>query len=429
MVPATTEILERLKKLHPKVIDLSLGRINRLLRDLGNPHHRLAPVIHVAGTNGKGSTVAYLRAIFEAAGYRVHAYISPHLVHFNERIRLAGQLIEDGLLAQLLMECERINDGKPITFFEITTAAAFLAFAQTKADIVLLETGLGGRLDATNVIDHPLLSIITPISFDHMAYLGSTLAKIASEKAGIMKKGVPAVISAQPDEAMQVFMATANKLQIPVSRCGVEWQVYERTADFVFQDDHGQQIFAKPILPGAHQILNAAAVVAACQYLTPFDIKKTHIAQGFQSADWPARLQKLKRGVLIEKLPQGWELWLDGAHNQGGGQVLANWLDQQALRPTYLIMGMISTKKPHDFLACFINKVSGVQVIPIDSADHTAFTPFDIIKSAQNLDLNIASAACAATALDEIIKCEKRPSRVVICGSLYLAGEILKNNE
>lgn len=423
------QILERLKHLHPKMIDLSLGRIQGLLAKLGNPHQRLAPVIHVAGTNGKGSTVAYLRAIFEAAGYRVHAYISPHLVHFHERIRVAGRLIDDITLTALLDECEKTNAGQPITFFEITTAAAFLAFSQIPADIVLLETGLGGRLDATNVIAEPLVTILTPISFDHMQYLGNSLAAIAAEKAGIMKYKVPAVIGRQPNDAMQVFMQKAENLSIPLSRYGVEWNVEERREDFLFKELGSKKSFPKPVLPGSHQILNAGMVLAALKYVRQFRFHDSDIVKGLRNAEWPARLQRLTKGPLTQMLPPSWELWLDGAHNPGGAEILVDWLNQQPPKPTYLIFGMITTKQPLEFLQYFEGKVLAVKVIPIAGSDHSAFDPQDVVEMTQSLSTNIQAEKNAKTALQQLILNEQRSARVLICGSLYLAGEILQDNE
>ncbi len=344
-------VLERLGRLHPKLIDLSLGRVERLLAALGNPQDRLPPVVHVAGTNGKGSTVATLRACLEAGGWRVHAYISPHLVRFHERIRLAGELIEEEALLALLEECERANRGEPITYFEITTAAAFLAFSRTPADIVLLETGLGGRLDATNVVRRPAATAITPISLDHQAFLGDTIAAIAGEKAGILKSGAPAIIGPQMPEAAAVFAAHAAAVGAPLLRFGQEWRCTATGDGMRYEGPGWRYDLPLPSLPGAHQIINAGTAIACLEQLTGFQIAGEAIARGLRRIDWPARLQRLTHGPLVEMLPEGSELWLDGGHNPGAGAALAamaaGWHD----RPLDLVVGMLNTKDAAGFLA------------------------------------------------------------------------------
>ena len=333
--PQSDIVLARLTRLHPKLIDLSLGRIEGLLAALGNPQDRLPPVIHVAGTNGKGSTVATLRACLEAGGWRVHAYTSPHLVRFHERIRLAGELIGEDRLILLLEECEGANRGAPITYFEITTAAALLAFARVPADFVLLETGLGGRLDATNVVKHPAATAITPISLDHQAFLGDTIAAIAGEKAGILKAGAPAVIGPQMPEAAAVFDARAAEIGAPLYRFGREWRCMADNGGMRYEGPHWRCDLPLPSLLGGHQIVNSGAAIACLEQLTAFPIAADTIAQGLRHIDWPARLQRLGRGPLSEALPEGWELWLDGGHNPGAGEVLAaavsSWPDPSAL--------------------------------------------------------------------------------------------------
>ena len=301
---ATSDIvLERVMRLHPKIIDLELSRVERLLNLVGNPERKLPPVVHVAGTNGKGSVIAYLRAMLEAAGKRVHVYTSPHLVRFHERIRIAGELIEEQALVDLIEECERANGGDPITFFEITTVAAFLAFSRVKADILLLETGLGGEFDATNVIAAPLATIIMPISFDHMQFLGDSLAKIATAKAGILKQGRPAIIAQQPPEAAAVIEQRAAALNAPLWRCGSEWTFEIGAAGFTYRDARGAIALPKPVLPGRHQFGNAAAAVAATRWLPDFGLTDDAIAAGLTSAVWPARMQRLTRGPLVDLLP------------------------------------------------------------------------------------------------------------------------------
>jgi dihydrofolate synthase/folylpolyglutamate synthase len=338
VTPRIEAVLSRLGGLHPKRIDavdgntLALDRIERLLAALGNPQDALPPVIHVAGTNGKGSTVATLRACLEAAGFRVHVFTSPHLVRFNERIRIAGTLIDDATLADLLEECERANLGAPITFFEVTTTAAFLAFARTPADFTLLEVGLGGRHDTTNVVRRPLVTAITPVSLDHQAFLGDTIAQIAGEKAGILKPSVPAVIGPQLAEAERVIEARAAALGAPLYRWQREWRAEERAGGMRYEGGRWHLDLPLPSLPGAHQLANAGTAIACLEQLAGGSLSATAIADGLRHIDWPARLQRLQRGPLVEILPRGWELWLDGGHNPAAGEVLgaaaAGWRDR-----------------------------------------------------------------------------------------------------
>ncbi len=348
-------VLERLKGLHPKVIDLSLDRVHRLLAALDHPERRLPPVVHVAGTNGKGSTVAFLRAMLEAAGYRVHVYTSPHLVRFHERIRLAGTLIDDTHLAALLEECETANAGGPITFFEVTTVAAFLAFSRVPADVVLLETGLGGRLDATNVIDRPAVTAITRISYDHRQFLGKSLLEIASEKAGIFKPGVPVVLAEQPAaDALKALTLRATAIAAPIQ----PWTATPQPGGFRFESAKRRVDLPMPGLPGAHQIGNAGLALACLDHL-PLAVDDAAVRRGLAAVEWPARLQRLTRGPLADSLPPDWELWLDGGHNDSAGEVLArqavDWSvadDSRAgphggRRPLLLIYGMLASKDPY----------------------------------------------------------------------------------
>ncbi|MGH7092130.1 MAG: bifunctional folylpolyglutamate synthase/dihydrofolate synthase, partial [Stellaceae bacterium] len=337
-------VLDRLTRLHPKKIDLSLGRIETLLAALGGPHLGLPPVIHVAGTKGKGSTVAILRACLEAAGYRVHAYISPHLVRFHERIRLAGTLIEEDALIALLEECERANGEAPITFFEITTAAAFLAFARTPADIALIEVGVGGRLDATNVVPRPAVAAITPVSIDHVAFLGDTLAAIAGEKAGILKPGVTGIVAPQPLEAESVIAARAAAIGAPLYRAGREWRCAASDHGMRYEGMRWRLDLPPPSLLGAHQILNAGTALACLERLDGFSIRPAALATGLRHIDWPARLQLLQCGPLVDLLPPGGELWLDGGHNPAAGEVLGPVLAGWRERPVDLVVGMLNTK-------------------------------------------------------------------------------------
>jgi len=419
--PETAAIVERLNRLHPRVIDLSLGRIERLLAKLGNPERKLAPIIHVAGTNGKGSTVAFMRAIAEAAGKTVHAYISPHLVHFNERIRIAGKIISNDHLMRLIDECERVNAGDEITFFEITTAVAFLAFAETKADLVLLETGLGGRLDATNVIEKPAACAITPISIDHVAFLGDTLTKIAGEKAGILKPGVPCIVSRQPDEAMNVILARAKAIAAPLPR----WST-ERAGDRLRVTTPVRALsLPLPNLLGAHQIGNAGQAVATLDAAGQvFD--NDALARGVTSAEWPARMQRLTRGPLVDALPKDWELWLDGGHNPGAGEIVATQAKAWDDKPLYMVFGILNTKDPMGFIrpiAPHVKKLGAV-TIPDEEASISGAEAFAVAKAA-GIDSFTADSVGAAI---KVLATESGPARVLISGSLYLAGVVLADN-
>ncbi len=419
-------VLERLSRLHPKLIDLSLGRIERLLATLGNPHKKLPPVVHVAGTNGKGSTIAMLRACLEAGGYRVHAYISPHLVRFHERIRLAGQLIEEEALIALLERCEAANGRTPITYFEITTAAALLAFARIPADIVLLETGLGGRLDATNVISSPAVTAITPISLDHQAFLGDTIAAIAGEKAGILKPGVSAVLGPQPEAAEAVIEARADELGAPVYRWQREWRCKAFGDGMRFSGERWRLDLPLPSLAGAHQIANAGLAIASLEQLRDFPLSSEAIANGLRQIEWPARLQRLTRGALVEMMPPGWELWLDGGHNPGAGVVLADAVAGWRDRPLYLVVGMLNTKDAAGFLgplAPYAEVLAGV-TIPGEQNPLQAET---IAAVARSVGINAMTAASVDAALTDF-KTASSAGRVLICGSLHFAGTVLKEN-
>jgi dihydrofolate synthase / folylpolyglutamate synthase len=426
--PPSDAVLERLSRLHPKIIDLSLSRVERLLAALGHPERRLPPVVHVAGTNGKGSVLAYLRAMFEAAGRRVHVYTSPHLVRFNERIRLNGRLIEEPVLIDLLEECERANGGEPITFFEITTAAAFLAFEREPADLLLLETGLGGRLDATNVIERPFATAITPVSMDHMQFLGDTLTAIAGEKAGILKAGVPAAIGPQPAEAMAVIEARAAEVGAPLHRFGAEWSVEPDGEGLLYRGRSGALRAPVPNLPGRHQIDNAGIALACLELMAPaFALTQSQIAEGLRNADWPARLQRLTRGPLPDLLPAGTELWLDGGHNQAAGAVLGDMAQGWRDRPLHLVFGMLDTKEPRAFLAHLAPYVRSLQAVPIPG-EHASLTAAQSAEHARAAGIAASEAESVEAAVAAILKAEPRPCRILICGSLYLAGTVLAEN-
>lgn len=429
-------VLDRLNKLHPKLIDLELTRVHRLLAAVGHPERRLPPVVHVAGTNGKGSVIAYLRAILEAAGYRVHVYTSPHLVKFHERIRLNGKLIAEEALITLLEECERANGGTPITFFEITTVAAFLAFTREPADILLLETGLGGEFDATNVIEQPLASVLMPISFDHMQFLGDTLAKIATAKAGIIKKGRPVVISQQPDEALAVFEARAASLGAPLHRFGREWQSDgDLKSQLRFSDSRGPRLYPAPGLAGRHQFRNAGCAIATTAVLDGFKITDAHISAGLRQVTWPARMQRLTQGPLVDMLPgPKWELWLDGGHNAEAGEVIATMLEDWYAadgKPAHLIFGMLNTKDPIAFLKQLAPHAEDMAAVAIPG-DHASLSVEESVAAGAEVGLLSQGFRSVEAALRAIIDAHNgsdEPRRILICGSLYLAGTVLAEND
>jgi len=433
--PGIAELLARFERLHPKVIDLSLHRIERLLTALGNPHERMPPVIHVAGTNGKGSVVAFMRAILEAAGYGVHVFTSPHLRRFNERIALSGPggsaPISDRLLQDVLSRAETANAGESITFFEITTAAAFLAFAETPADFVILETGLGGRLDATNVFAKPRLTAITPISHDHNAFLGDTIGQIAGEKAGILKAGVPGVISRQTDEAMDVIKRRAHQLGSTLSIGGEQWDAYEQHGRLVFQDGRALLDLPLPRLAGSHQIVNAGTAVAMARTLDGVEIGEEHLAAGLSTAVWPARLERLSEGALHEYVPAGSEIWLDGGHNIAAAESLARAmadLEERVSRPLYVIFGMMSTKDAGGFLDYFHNLASFVATVDIPGQTN-AYTAQELCAIARHKGFVAESAASLEGALENCAREAGEPVRILITGSLYLAGHVLEAQE
>ncbi|KEP69690.1 folylpolyglutamate synthase [Thioclava dalianensis] len=422
MSDASDQILARLMGLHPKVIDLSLDRMEHLLAALDHPERKIPPVIHIAGTNGKGSTQAMIRAGLEAAGQRVHAYTSPHLARFHERIRLAGSLIPEADLAAILDECEAANDGAPITFFEVTTAAAFLAFSRVEADYTLLEVGLGGRLDATNVIETPALTIITPVSIDHQQFLGETLPEIAGEKAGILKRRVPVIVGPQQEPALEVIEARAQKLGAPIAAHGQHWQVWEERGRLIFQDETGLLDLPLPNLPGPHQVLNAGAALAALRQLG-FDESACEAA--VTRARWPARMQRLRQGPLPEAAPEA-EIWLDGGHNPAAGEMLAQTLARLPQRPTYLICGMLNTKDVTGYLKPLAAHAAGLFAVSIPGEANT-LPAETTAAAAEAVGMSAAPSASVGMALATIVARDPQ-ARVLICGSLYLAGRVLQEN-
>jgi dihydrofolate synthase/folylpolyglutamate synthase len=430
-----SSIVARLSALHPKRIDLSLDRMWRVLDSLGNPQHLLPPVIHVAGTNGKGSTIAFMRAILEASGLLVHAYTSPHLVRFNERFRLGtegeGRLATDEELEAVLEECERVNAGMPITVFEITTAAGFLLFARNQADVLLLEVGLGGRLDATNVIDHPLATVITPVSLDHAEHLGATLAAIAQEKAGILKAKVPAIVAAQPREALAAIERQAARVEAPIRIAGEDWTATEERGRLVYQDDDGLLDLPAPKLYGRHQFENAGVAIAALRAIDELELAPAAFETGIAKADWPARMQRLSHGRLALLAPAGSELWLDGGHNADGARAIANALadlEERVSRPLILVIGMLATKDCVSFLRHFTGLARCVVAVPILRQQHSA-APDAIAVAARAVAIPAQSSPDLESALAVIGHFDLAPPpRILVTGSLYLAGEVLEAN-
>jgi dihydrofolate synthase/folylpolyglutamate synthase len=428
-------VLARLGALHPKRIDLSLGRLNRLLTVLDNPQRKLPPVIHVGGTNGKGSTVTFLRAMLEAAGKSVHAYTSPHLVHFHERIRIGApggsRIVADEMLAAALEEAERANHGGEITFFEITTAAAMLLFARNPADVLLLEVGLGGKLDATNVIEQPLASVVTPVSIDHTEYLGTTIDKIAAEKAGIFKRNVPAIIARQDEVALAVLDRAAQRAGARPFISGEDWHATEEAGRLVYSDEQGLLDLPRPRLFGRHQIENAGTAVATLRAIASLDIPVSAIEAGLQKADWPARMQNLSGGKLAARLPEGAELWLDGGHNAAGADAVSaaiGEMEERSPRPLVLITGMLTTKSAEDFLMRF----SGIarHVLGVSPPGEASRPASEIVEAARHAGIAGEATEGLLDALDRVKKLAlSAPPRVLITGSLYLAGEVLAANE
>ncbi len=426
-------ILSRLMDLHPKVIDLSLERMHRLLDLLDNPEKKLPPVIHVAGTNGKGSTIATLRAIAEAAGHRVHVYTSPHLVRFSERIRLAGKIIDEDYLSEVLEECEQVNDGEAITYFEITTAAALLAFSRIPADLCLLEVGLGGRLDATNVITQPAAIGITPVDIDHQQFLGENITQIAAEKAGIIKHGAPAILAPQHKDAEDVIR---NVLRMTKTKGYIFERDWHIAADkdgptMTYSDIHGSLNLPMPTLKGQHQIINTGTAIALARHQSAVVIPDSAIKAGIGWVRWPARMQHLEDTAYNKLLPEGADLYLDGGHNPAAAAALRTYLKDMELgeRPVILVLGMMGTKDCTNYLRTLMPLISQVISVPIVGQDGSA-SPAEIAASASDIDMNCVMASDIASALKQI----KNPTGdvalapvVIIAGSLYLAGNVLRD--
>lgn len=415
-------ILARMMAFHPKIIDLTLDRVHRLLAALGHPEKLLPPVIHIAGTNGKGSTQAMMRAGLEAMDGRVHAYTSPHLARFHERIRLAGNLISEPHLTDILDECVRANGGEEITFFEITTCAAFLAFARTPADWTLLEVGLGGRLDATNVVDQTRLTIITPVSIDHQQYLGETLPEIAGEKAGILKRGVPCVVGPQEEAGLAVIEAKAARLGCPLLVHGQHWRAWEERGRLIFQDESGLLDLPLPNLPGPHQIDNAGAALATLRHL---GADEAACEAAVSRAYWPARMQRLQTGPLVDAAAHC-ELWLDGGHNPAGGQAVAATLARMPKKPTHLVVGMLNTKDIAGYMRPIAAAASSLTAVSIPGEPNT-LTADETQRAALAAGIDADTAESVLQAVQSIAAREPG-ARILICGSLYLAGSVLREN-
>ncbi|HVV26395.1 MAG TPA: folylpolyglutamate synthase/dihydrofolate synthase family protein [Rhizomicrobium sp.] len=438
MIGETTRsdaVLKRLLALHPKKIDLALDRIRRLLESLGNPHLRLPPVIHVAGTNGKGSACAFARAMLEAQGLKVHVHTSPHLVRFHERIRIAGRLIGEEALVSLLEEVEQVNAGREITFFEITAAAMFLAFARHAADATILEVGLGGTYDATNVVPRPAMTVIQPVGMDHREFLGDDLAGIAAEKAGIIKKGTPLVVGPQIETARAVILSHADRMGVPVFAFGQDFASRQEHGRMVYEDETGLLDLPLPKLTGRHQIENAGVAIAALRHAGRGWGQDSAVERGLSTVEWPARLQRLSRGPLVESAPRGAEIWLDGGHNPHGAEAVSRAiadLEQHGERPLYMICGMLTNKDALGYLRAFQGLARHVVTVAIPGEANSlgAGALYDIARragldAAPAEDLEDAMLQVNAwTRLDE----QDIPPRILICGSLYLAGVVLRQN-
>ncbi|MCX5513689.1 bifunctional folylpolyglutamate synthase/dihydrofolate synthase [Kaistia algarum] len=431
----STVVLQRLFQLHPKEIDLSLDRLEPLLEKLGHPEERLGTVFHIAGTNGKGSVTAFLRAMLEASGRTVHVYTSPHLVRFHERIRLGqpggGRFVSEEELVATLLELERVNDGAPITHFEITTAAALKLFADHPADVTLLEVGLGGRFDATNVIRLPEVSVITSISLDHERFFGDRLEDIAGEKAGIIKRGRPVVTSPQVAPVLGVIEAKAARLGAPLFVGNQDWIAHSERGRLVFQDEDGLLDLPPPRLPGRHQFVNAGAAIAALRR-SSLAIPTAAIETGLTSVEWPARMQRLASGKLVDLAPAGAEIWLDGGHNPGAGAVISEAmadLEERVPRPLYMIVGMLQTKDPVGFFRPFAGLASHVFTVPIESSD-AGRDPVELVGAAMAAGLEAEAVANVAAAFEKLRRLLPPGTvpRILICGSLYLAGTVLEAN-
>ncbi len=438
VVSEAAQEIDKLLELHPKGFDLSLERITRLLEILGNPQDKLPRVIHVAGTNGKGSVTAFCRALLEAGGYSVHVHTSPHLVNWHERYRMGvkggrGELVEDAVFADAVRRVAEANAGQKITVFEILTAVTFLLFSEHPADAAVIEVGLGGRFDATNVISDPAVSVIMPISLDHQPYLGDRVELIAAEKAGIMKPKHPVVIGQQPyDAALEVLMSTAERLHCPTAVYGQDFMAHEEYGRLVYQDEFGLADLPLPRLPGRHQYANAAAAIRAVK-AAGFVVTEAMMEKALGSVEWAGRLQRLTDGRLMAHAPAGAEIWVDGGHNPGAGEVIAEAManfEEKQPRPLYLITGMINTKDPVGYFKAFAGLAEKVFCVPIRGSD-AMIDPVILANAAYDAGLvaePISTVGEALDAIKEILDPAKPPPRILVGGSLYLVGDVLSDN-
>ncbi|WP_075997710.1 bifunctional folylpolyglutamate synthase/dihydrofolate synthase [Salaquimonas pukyongi] len=432
--------INRLLEIHPKGFDLSLGRITVLLDKLGNPHLAIPPVFHIAGTNGKGSTAAFLRAILEAAGKSVHVHTSPHLVSWTERYRLGapggGSLVSDRELETAVNRVAEANEGKPITVFEIMSAVGFLLFSEHPADYAILEVGLGGRFDATNVIGKPAVSIITPIDFDHMAHLGNTVEKIAFEKAGIIKRDVPVIVAEQQDAALDVICSRAEELNAPVTVARQDFDWYEQAGRLIFQDEGGLLDIPLPRLAGAYQMANAATAIASCRKVLP-QLGNTVFEEAMKAVRWPGRFERLPEGrltkALSEKIPDNSmpEIWIDGGHNPQAAAMLVSELGklrERDARKCCLLAGMLTTKEPAEYFSAFEGLADFVVTVPVPDSE-AGFSPGELAAIAADCGLPAEPAENIQEGLQRCAdRVQDEPCRILVCGSLYLIGEVLRQN-
>ena len=420
---------KRLEQLHPKKIDLSLSRISNLLSKLNNPQKKIKNIIHIAGTNGKGSVLAFLKSFLQSSGFKVNTYTSPHLINFNERINLNGKNITDKFLNNLLDICNKKNKGKPITFFEMTTAVAFLAFKKKPADYTILETGLGGRLDATNIIKKPIVTIINEISIDHTNFLGSNIKQIAKEKAGIIKKDSPVVVGKQKKEALKIIKEVAGNLKVKTFLYKKDWFIKKNKKNHIIfinnLKNNKKEKYPQPNLVGEHQIVNAGIALKTFNLIMKKKLNKDFIKKGLKNVQWPGRLQKihLNKKIFSKKINfEKWEFWFDGGHNKSASQVLAKTFKKWDKKKLYLIFGMLNSKNPRNFLNYFKEITTKLITVAIKS-DSPYYTNKKLYEIAKLNEFNVETAETIAHALNKILLNES-PGRILICGSFYMYKEV-----